>query len=131
MESQVLWDRKAFPALPAQEVPEEIRDRSVLRETLAQEVMPVQEATQGRRVFRVSRVFVAISVRKAIPDVKGLRETSALRVRRDRPVRSGRPDRREISGHRDPEVFRVQPVQPDPPAPWALRVSQGLRVFRV
>ena len=44
--------------------------------------MPVREATQVHRVFRESRGFVVILVRKGIQAVKVLREILALRDQR-------------------------------------------------
>ena len=76
---------------------------------------------QGRRVFRVSRVFVAISDLKVIRDAKARREISDRRVRREIPVLPDLQDHRAILALRVPEVSRVLPDRLDLPDLWDRR----------
>lgn len=121
-EIRALWDRREYPALPAQEVQEEIPVRWDLPEIPDRGAVRGQEATQARREFRAFRASAVISDRKVIRVVKDLREMLA---RRALPVRWGllvRSVHREMWGHRDQGEFRVLLVRKDPPVPWVRRV---------
>ena len=84
--------------------------------------MQAPGAMRDRKVFRVSRVSVAISAQKAILAVKGLREISVHRVRQDQQGRRGQSGHREMPALRGPGVFQDRLGLPDLPGLWDRKV---------
>ena len=77
---------------------------------------------QGHRVFKVFRVFVAISDLRVIQDAKARKEISDLKVRREIPVLPDLQGHRAILDLRDPEVSRVLPDRLGLPDLWDRKV---------
>ena len=77
---------------------------------------------QGHRVFRVSRVFEAISDRRVIRDAKVLKGMLVHRDLRELRARQDQWAHRAISGRKVQEAFRVSQVRQEQPARWVRKV---------